>query len=121
MRGFTLVELLVVMAVLATLLTLVAPRYQDSVVRAKEAVLRENLYQLRDAVDKYHADKARYPETLEALVAERYVRRLPLDPLTDSAATWIAVPPADPAAAGVADVRSGATGRSLDGTDYAAW
>jgi general secretion pathway protein G len=119
--GFTLVELLVVMAVLATLLTIVVPRYHSSVHRSKEAVLKENLYQLRDAIGKYHADKGKYPESLEALAAEKYLRKVPVDPVTDSAGTWVVVPAADPVTTGVWDVRSGAPGKSLDGTEFSAW
>ena len=118
--GFTLIELLVVMAVLATLLVLVAPRYHTSVERSREAVLKENLFQLRDAIGKYHADKGHYPETLETLAEERYLRRVPIDPITDSDRTWVVVPPAD-SLTGIWDVRSGAQGRSSKGTEFAAW
>src|SRR5262245_60278434 len=120
-RGFTLVELLVVLAIIATLLTLAAPRYFSSVDRSKEAVLRENLFQLRDAIDKYHADKGRYPATLEALAVDRYLRRVPLDPVTDSATTWVVVAPADPQQGGVYDVRSGAAGTAIDGSEFSKW
>jgi general secretion pathway protein G len=121
MRGFTLVELLVVMAVLATLLTLVLPRYHGSIHRSKEAALKENLFQLRDAIGKYHADKGRYPDSLEALAAERYLRKVPLDPITESAATWVAVPSLDVETRGVYDVKSGAAGKASDGTEFSAW
>jgi len=119
-RGFTLIELLVVMTIVAALLTLALPRYYTSIDRAKEAVLKENLYQLRDAIGKYYADKGRYPDTLEVLAAEKYVRRIPPDPITDSAATWVVVPASD-TVPGVSDVRSGAAGRAQNGTEFAAW
>jgi general secretion pathway protein G len=117
--GFTLVELMVVLAVIALLLTIAVPRYLTSVDRAKEAVLRENLYQMRDALQKYYADKGRYPETIEQLVSERYLRDVPLDPVTESAQTWIAVQAPGPDAAGVHDVRSGAQGSTRDGVPFA--
>jgi general secretion pathway protein G len=105
--GFTLIELLVVLAVLATLLTLAVPRYFGSIDKSKEAVLKENLHQMREAIGRYYADKGRYPETLEALAADKYLRKVPLDPITDSAATWIVVAPADPQKGGIYDVKSG--------------
>lgn len=120
-KGFTLIELLVVLAVLATLLTLAVPRYFGSIDKSKEAVLKENLVQMREAISRYHADKGRYPETLETLAAERYLHKVPLDPVTDSAATWIVVPPQDPEQSGVYDVRSGAAGKGIDGREYVQW
>lgn len=119
--GFTLVELLVVLAIVATLLTLALPRYFGSIDKSKEAVLKENLYQLRDAISRYHADKGKYPETLDSLAADKYLRKVPVDPITESAATWIVVPSSDPQKTGVFDVRSGATGKAVDGTEYAQW
>jgi general secretion pathway protein G len=120
-RGFTLIELLVVLAVLGTLLTLALPRYFSSIDKSKEAVLKENLYQMREAISRYHADKGKYPETLESLAADKYLRKVPLDPVTESPATWIVVAPEDPANGGVWDVRSGAPGKGLDGSEYAQW
>jgi general secretion pathway protein G len=119
--GFTLIELLVVLAVVATLLTLALPRYFSSVDKSKEAVLKENLYQMREAISRYHADKGRYPETLESLAADKYLRKVPLDPITESAATWIVVTPQDPQNNGVYDVKSGAPGKGLDGSEFAQW
>ena len=119
--GFTLIELLVVLAVLATLLTLAVPRYFGSIDKSKEAVLKENLLQMREAISRYHADKGKYPETLETLAAERYLYKVPLDPITDSTATWIVVPPQDPEKSGVYDVRSGAPGTGRDGREYVQW
>jgi len=119
--AFTLIELLVVLAIIATLLMLAVPRYYSSVDKSKEAVLKENLYQMRDAIGKYYADKGKYPESVDALATEKYLRRVPLDPVTDSAATWIAVPPEDPQKSGVFDVKSGAEGKATDGTGYGEW
>jgi len=119
--GFTLIELMVVLAIIATLLMLAVPRYYSSVDKSKEAVLKENLYQMRDAIGKYYADKGKYPESVDALATEKYLRRVPLDPVTDSAATWIAVPPEDPQKSGVFDVKSGAEGKATDGTAYGEW
>lgn len=120
-RGFTLIELLVVLAVVGVLLTLALPRYFGSIDKSKEAVLKENLYQIREAISRYHADKGKYPESLEALATDKYLRKVPLDPLTESAATWIVLPPADLEKGGVYDVRSGAPGKGLDGSEYAQW
>lgn len=119
--GFTLIELLVVLAVVATLLTLALPRYFGSLDKSKEAVLKENLHQMRDAISRYYADKGRYPDTLDSLAADKYLRKVPLDPVTESAATWIVVAPQDPQKGGVYDVRSGAAGKGVDGTEYAQW
>lgn len=120
-HGFTLIELLVVMAIVGLLLTLAVPRYFGGVDRAKETALRENLHQMRDAIDKHYADNARYPDVLEDLVARKYLRRIPVDPLTDSDKTWTVVPPADPQKGGVYDVKSGATGKARDGSAFNAW
>lgn len=116
--GFTLIELLVVLAVVGLLLSLVVPRYSGSLDNAKEVVLRENLAVSRDAIDKYFNDKGRYPESLDALVQARYLRSLPVDPITDSAQTWIIVPPADPALGKVFNIKSGAAGAGRSGKSY---
>lgn len=105
--GFTLIEILVVMAIVATLLTIAVPRYFNQSDRAKEAVLRQDLAVMRDAIDKHYGDLGVYPESLDALVARKYLRRIPPDPVTESDATWVTVPPEDPAQGGVFDVRSG--------------
>ena len=120
-KGFTLIELLVVLAIVATLLTLAAPRYFTSIDRSKEAVLKENLFQIRDAISKYHADKGRYPESLQVLATEQYLRKVPLDPVTQSEMTWVVVPVPGTETAGVFDVRSGAQGKSVDGTEFSTW
>lgn len=120
--GFTLIELIVVLAIVASLLTLAMPRYHHSLERSKEAVLRHDLQIMRDAIDKFYADRGRYPGTLEELAERRYLRKVPPDPVTDSSATWLVVsPPAGEARDGVYDVRSGAPGKSLDGEPYESW
>lgn len=119
--GFTLIELLIVFAIIGVLLTLALPRYFGSLERSKEAVLKENLNRMRDAISRYHSDKGRYPESLDALAAERYLRQVPLDPITESPGTWQIVQPADPQGSGIYDVRSGAPGKARDGTEYAQW
>jgi general secretion pathway protein G len=120
-RGFTLIELLVVLAIIATLLTIALPRYFGSVDKSKEVVLRENLYVTRDAIGKYYADKGKYPEALEELAADKYLRALPVDPITESNATWVVVPPDDPKKGAVYDIRSGAPGTASDGRPYSQW
>jgi general secretion pathway protein G len=120
-RGFTLIELLVVMAIIATLLSIAAPRYVGNVDKAKEAVLRENLASLRDSLDKYYADNGKYPPSLDDLVTRKYLRKIPLDPVTDSNRTWVVIPPQDVQKGAVYDIRSGATGRARDGSSYRDW
>lgn len=119
-RGFTLIELLVVLAIIATLLTLAVPRYFQHVERSKEAVLRENLATMRDAIDQYHADVGTWPPTLESLTEKRYLRVLPSDPITERSDTWQIVPPSD-GETGVYDIQSGAEGTGLNGQAYADW
>jgi general secretion pathway protein G len=116
-----LIELLVVMAIIALLLSLAIPRYFGSLERSKEAVLREDLFQLRDAIGKYYGDKGKYPDSLDALASEKYLRKVPVDPITESATTWVTVAPEDPQKGGVYDVKSGAQGKATDGTVYAEW
>ena len=117
-RGFTLIELLVVMAIIGGLLALAAPRYFQHIDRAKENVLKSDLASMRDALDKYFADTGRYPANLDELVARRYLRKVPPDPITETSTTWLVVAPADPALGGVYDVKSGAPGVTLDGKPY---
>jgi general secretion pathway protein G len=119
--GFTLIELLVVLAVIALLLTIAVPRYFQSVERSKEAVLKQDLATMRDAIDKYYGDTGKYPDALEDLVSKKYLRNIPADPITDSATTWVAVPPEDAAQGGVYDVKSGAPGNGKDGSAYSSW
>jgi general secretion pathway protein G len=119
--GFTLIELLVVMAIIATLLTLAVPRYFHSTDRAKEAVLKQNLAQMRESIDKYYGDRGRYPDSLDDLVSRKYLRKIPPDPITDSPLTWVTVPPDLTGSGSVFDVRSGAPGTALDGSSYDKW
>jgi general secretion pathway protein G len=120
-NGFTLIELLVVMAIIATLLSIVAPRYFNSIEKAKEAVLKQDLHIMRDAIDKFHSDMGSYPITLEELVERRYLRNIPIDPMTESNTTWMIVPPVNDEEEGVYDVHSGYPGQALDGTYYEEW
>lgn len=120
-RGFTLVEMLVVLAVLGVLLGIAAPRYVEHVDRAREAVLRQNLTTMRDAIDKFNADRGRLPQELEELVRERYLKSVPVDPLTESNTTWLIVTPSGAGAGQVGDVHSGAEGVALDRSPYASW
>jgi general secretion pathway protein G len=119
--GFTLIELLVVLAVIATLLTIALPRYSSSLERSREAVLQQNLAMLRETLDKYYGDKGKYPAALDELVSSKYLRSVPVDPITDSNATWVSIPPVQPEMGGVYDVRSGAQGVARDGTEYQNW
>ena len=116
-RGFTLIELLVVMAIIATLLSIATPRYFTLLERAREAALRETLFVVRDAIDKFHADSGRYPAELDELVTRRYLRKFPVDPVSDSADGWSLVP-APGETAGVSDLKSGAGGEDKP---YAQW
>ena len=120
-RAFTLVELLIVMAIIATLLTVALPRYFGSVDKSKEVALKQSLSVMRDALDKYYGDHSKYPDSLEELVEKRYIRSLPVDPITERADTWTIVEvPSDATVTGeVYDVRSGATGNAADGKPYA--
>jgi len=110
LKGFTLVELMVVLTVIALLLSVVVPEYIGRLRRAEEAVLQENLTLMRDALDKHYADAGRYPGSLDELVAKRYLRSIPKDPFTQSASTWVPVPPQDTRKGNVYDVKSGAKG-----------
>lgn len=120
-RGFTLVELLVVLAILAMLLTLAVPRYFAGIERAKDATLRQDLNILRESIDKFYADNGQYPKELEQLVEQKYIRKLPIDPITNSSETWLITSPEPPLAGDVYDVHSGALGTANDGTKYADW
>lgn len=117
-RGFTLIELLVVMVILSILLTVALPRYFGSVEKTKETVLRDDLMLMRDSIDKYFADTGRYPDALADLVAKRYLRSIPVDPITETADSWVIVPPEDTTKGAVYDIHSGAQGNALDGKPY---
>ncbi len=125
-RGFTLIELLVVVAIIGIVVTVATGQYRKSIQKAKEAVLRENLYVMRVAIDQYFADKGFYPSDLYALADESYIRKIPDDPITQSPDTWITTQSefddrdisTEP---GIIDVHSGADGVGMDGSSYAEW
>ena len=119
--AFTLIELIVVMAIVSLLLALAVPRYFHSVERSKETVLRQDLSVMRDAIDKFYSDSGKYPEALDELVTKRYLRKIPPDPITGRPDTWQILPPAEPAKGTVYNVRSGAEGAAPDGTPYSEW
>jgi len=126
MRGFTLIEMLIVMTLIVVLASVGLIAYQTSVRRGREAVLKEDLYRMRDAIDQYYADKGKYPTDLNELVSTNYIRRVPVDPMTNSAETWQTVmaepDPSNPSAeAGITDVKSGAENAAIDGTNYNEW
>ena len=118
-RGFTLIELLVVLAIVALLMSIALPRYFQHIDASKEVVLRENLRATRDAIDKFYGDEERYPDSLDELVALKYLRAMPIDPVTGSNATWRLIPPGDGVKGNVYDLKSGADGAAKDGTPYA--
>jgi general secretion pathway protein G len=124
--GFTLIELMVVMAIIVILAGIGTAMYTNSLTRSREAVLKEDLFRMRDAIDQYYADKNKYPASLDALVSEKYLRAVPVDPFTNSADTWQTIM-ADPdpsnlsADVGIFDVKSGAEQTAMDGTRYADW
>lgn len=116
-----MIELLVALAIVGLITAIAAPRYFGNLDRAKEDVLKEDLYILRDAIGKFYADRNRYPDNLQELVKEKYLRKLPADPFTQSANSWVVVPSEDPAMGVVADVRSGAPNKGRDGTWLKDW
>jgi len=124
--GFTLIELMIVMALIVILAGIATAMYVNSIQRSKEAVLKSDLFRMRDAIDQYYADKNKYPPSLEALVSEKYLRGMPVDPITNSAETWQTTM-SDPepgnalAESGVFDVKSGAEGTAIDGSSYSEW
>ena len=124
--GWTLIELMVVVALIMILATMALIQYRNSVTAAKEATLRGQLFIMRDAIDQYYADKGKYPDSLQTLVSESYIRAMPRDPFTTSSDTWQTVPAepdpgASSAAAGIFDVKSGSEGTGLDGSRHADW
>jgi general secretion pathway protein G len=125
-RGFTLIELMVVMAIVSVLLAIALPIYQKSITRAKESVLRNNLFTLRTMIDEYTIDKQKAPDSLQTLVSEGYLRQIPQDPITNSDQTWRVIMEDTPvggstASPGVFDVKSGSDKTALDGTLYSDW
>lgn len=125
-RGFTLIELLIVMSVIGILASIVVPNYQRHLIKAREAVLMEDLYQMRRAIDAYFADHISYPDSLDDLVANKYIRDIPRDPFTQANDTWEEVPPTptlegEIAEGGLEDVRSGSDFVGLNGVPYRDW
>ena len=124
--GFTLIELMIVLALISILAAMGVVQYRNSVQHTQESVLRTDLFRMRDAIDQYYADKNKYPSSLETLVTDGYMRRIPEDPITHSADTWQTEPaeadPANPTAEpGIYNVKSGAQGTALDGSSYSDW
>ena len=120
-RGFTLIELIVVMVIVSLLATIAAPRYFGSLQKSKEAALHQTLVVTRDALDKFYGDHGKYPDSLDDLIAKRYLRSLPEDPITESNSSWAIVAPEDPAKGGVYDIHSGAEGVGRDGKPFRDW
>lgn len=119
--GFTLIELLVVMAVIALLLSIAAPKYFGRVSQSREVILKHDLTEMRDALDKFYGDTGQYPEALQDLVDRKYLRAVPRDPITESDTTWVTISPSNGAKGSVYDIKSGAPGRAIDGSAYAEW
>lgn len=125
-RGFTLIELMVVMAIISVMIAIAVPIYQKSIIRAKESVLRTNLFTMRNMIDEYTVDKQKAPDSLQDLVSEGYLRQIPQDPMTGSDETWKIIMEetavgGSNSAPGIFDVRSGSDKKGLDGTAYADW
>ena len=120
-HGFTLIELMVVMLVIALLISIAVPRYFHSVEQAKEASLKQSLSVMRVAIDKFYGDNDRYPSSIAELVTKKYLRALPVDPVTESAETWVTQAPSSDTAGLVFDIKSGAAGTAKDGSAYADW
>ncbi|EJM50835.1 type II secretion system protein [Pseudomonas sp. GM48] len=120
-KGFTLIELMVVLAIIATLMTIALPRYFNSLEASKETTLHQSLSAMREALDHYYGDTGRYPDSINQLVELRYLRSQPLDPIAERKDTWVIVAPPDGVAGGVADIKSGASGRARDGSLYSEW
>jgi general secretion pathway protein G len=124
--GFTLIELMIVMAIVSILVAIAVPIYQKAIIRAKESVLRNNLFTLRTMIDEFTVDKQHAPQTLDELVSEGYLRQIPVDPMTGSNQSWKIIMEDTPAGGenqppGIFDVKSGAEGNSLDGSPYSDW
>ena len=119
--GFTLIELIVVMTIIALLISIAVPRYFHSVEHAKDATLKQTLSVMRVAIDKFYGDNNRYPNSIVELVEKKYIRAVPVDPVTESSETWVTQAPNTEVGGGIFDIKSGAIGKSKDGTPYAEW
>ena len=125
-HGWTLIELLIVISIVMILAAMALTQYRNSILYAKEAALKSNLFLMRDAIDQYYADKGKYPSSIDSLVSDGYLRSIPEDPITRTRDSWQTVPaepdPSNPSAEpGIYDVKSGAQGQALDGSNYADW
>jgi general secretion pathway protein G len=125
-NGYTLIEMIIVMAIISILIAIAVPLYQKSLLRTKESLLKNNLFTLRTVIDEYTYDKQKAPQTLDDLVNDGYLRAVPLDPITNSSQSWRlvmedAVTSVDQTMPGIYDVRSGSDQKSLEGTPYAEW
>ncbi len=119
--GFTLIELLVVLGIVALMLTLAVPRYFPTIDAAKETMLVDNLRSVRSTIDQFYGDTARYPDSLAQLVEKKYLKALPIDPITESTETWILLAPEDGSPGNVYNIKSGASGNGRNGRPYADW
>ena len=120
-KGYTLIEMMTVIAIIGILASIAAPSFQKSIVRAKEASLRNSLFILRDVIDQYYADHGQYPGSLEIVTEKKYIRAIPSDPFTGSSETWILIPPEGVGLSGIYDIHSGSDKISLYGTPYNEW
>jgi len=122
-RGFTFVEIMIVLVIIGILVTLAQPSFTTSVQRAREAALKENLFVMRDVIDQHYADHGEYPPSLEVLIEKRYLRKVPKDPITGTEATWVLVHDQneDGMEAGIFDIKSGSDQAAMDGTAYNSW
>jgi general secretion pathway protein G len=119
--GFTLIELMVVMTVIALLISIAVPRYFHSIDNAKEATLKQSLSVMREAIDKYYGDNERYPSSIQELVTKKYIRAVPVDPITENTESWVIVSPGLDITGSVYDIKSGAAGNAKDGSAYSEW